>query len=597
MASIWRDDFPKSTNPLSFFYFSSRPHWKAAFLGILAVVIGGTIYSAGIPYSFKMITDAAALFASGGEYEGLMWAASVYIGVSFVSALLWRLSGYAGSYWATGVRATARHVLTSYVMLHSRSYFSDRFAGSISNKVGHASNGVRDMVDHLLWEFLSLAVSIVSSFVIAFITNPVLGGIFLAWSIVVIFINIFFGKMRVPLSEKAQGVETLLTGSTVDLFSNIGAVQDYAHREFEIGRIQKTILTRRKLGLKNWHFGEAILTFNGIIQALFAAGMVFAAIMYARSGAISPGDIVLVLTIIFRVEDSFLFIGSHINRFSERWGEIRDSLQEILEPHDIVDVPDARELKVQNASIVFDNVRFIYRGANATVLENFSLSIRAGQRVGLVGRSGAGKSTLMKLLLRHYDVQAGHIEIDGQNIVHVTQDSLHEHIAVVPQEPLLFHRSIRENIAYGKPEALRGQVIEAAKLAYAHEFIERLPQGYDSLVGERGVKLSGGERQRVVVARAILKNAPILLLDEATSALDSESEVAIQKALHVLMQGKTVIAIAHRLSTLREMDRILVLDGGQIVEDGTHADLLLKKGGVYAELWAHQAGGFLRDEE
>ena len=215
--------------------------------------------------------------------------------------------------------------------------------------------------------------------------------------------------------------------------------------------------------------------------------------------------------------------------------------------------------------------------------------------MGLVGRSGAGKSTLVRLLLHHHDIHGGVIRIDGQDIADVTQESLRSSIAVVPQEPLLFHRSIKENISYGKPDATTEEVFEAAKKAYAHDFIEEVPNGYDALVGERGIKLSGGERQRVAIARAILKNAPILLLDEATSSLDSESEVAIQSALSTLMEGKTVIAIAHRLSTLREMDRLIVLDNGSIIEDGTHAELLEKKG-VYAKLWEHQAGGFIGDE-
>jgi ABC-type multidrug transport system fused ATPase/permease subunit len=229
-------------------------------------------------------------------------------------------------------------------------------------------------------------------------------------------------------------------------------------------------------------------------------------------------------------------------------------------------------------------------------MRDFSLAIKGKEKIGLVGRSGAGKSTLTKILLRHYDINGGVITIDDQDISDVTRESLRDAVAVVPQEPLLFHRTLRENIAYGNPGASEYKIVEAAKLAQAHEFIMRLPRGYDTLVGERGVKLSGGERQRIVVARAILKNAPILILDEATSALDSESEVAIQKALHTLMEGKTVIAIAHRLSTLREMDRIIVMDGGQIIEDGSHEELIAR-GGTYAELWAHQAGGFLKDEE
>lgn len=275
------------------------------------------------------------------------------------------------------------------------------------------------------------------------------------------------------------------------------------------------------------------------------------------------------------------------------YGEIEEGLDEVLIPHEIVDQKNATTLITKGGKITWENVDFTYGAQH--VFEDFNLTIKPGQRVGLVGHSGAGKTTFVSLLLRQHEVTGGAILIDGQNIAAVTQDSLRNNIAVVPQEPMLFHRSIRENIAYGKPDATDEEIIAVAKKAEAHEFISALSEGYDTLVGERGVKLSGGQKQRIAIARAMLKNAPILILDEATSALDSESEVAIQKALHELMEGKTVIAIAHRLSTLREMDRIIVLDKGEIVEDGTHQELS-RGNGIYARLWDHQAGGFLQEE-
>lgn len=286
----------------------------------------------------------------------------------------------------------------------------------------------------------------------------------------------------------------------------------------------------------------------------------------------------------------FITVGQALNRFIRDYGNIEEGLSEILIPHDITDAPGATPLTVTSGQIDFADVTFNHEAVG--VFNNFNLSINPGQRVGLVGPSGAGKSTLVSILLRQHDIDSGVISIDDQNISLVTQDSLRQAIAVVPQEPALFHRTIRENIAYGKPDATEEGIIAVAKKAEVHDFVSLLPEGYDTLVGERGVKLSGGQKQRIAIARAMLKNAPILVLDEATSALDSESEVAIQKALHVLMEGKTVIAIAHRLSTLREMDRIIVLENGTITEDGTH-DTLKSDGGTYDRLWGHQAGGFV----
>lgn len=591
-VSKWQKEHPETRNPMRFFLYASKPHKRVAVIAISAVVVAG-IFSASVSYVFKLVVDAAVALPESGSYEDLLFASMTVIFVLAGGKAFWRISGLSGARWATGARATARHALTRYVTLHSRSYFSDHFAGAIATKIAQAGTGMLDAVELFLWEFLELVVVALASFVIAFTVSPIIAFIFFGWMAAVVILNAYFARKRVPLSAYSHKLESGLTGQTVDLLSNIAAMQDYARRPYEIERLEGAIDKRRKAGLRNWYYGETVLILNNILQTLFGATMVLAALWLLQQGAISLGDIVLTLTVIFRIEGHLQTLGQNLNRISNVWGEVEESLREVIEPHEIADKPKAPDLLAERGEIRFDHVTFGYE--DAQIFQELNLTIPAGQRVGLVGRSGAGKSTIVRLVLRHHDLVSGRILIDGADVAKVTQESLRSSISLVPQEPLLFHRSIAENIAYGKPEASMEEIQRAAELAQAEGFIERLPEGYESLVGERGIKLSGGERQRVAIARAILKDAKILLLDEATSALDSESEVEIQKALHALMEGKTVIAIAHRLSTLREMDRIIVIDQGEIVEDGSH-DELEKKGGVYAELWSHQAGGFLQDE-
>ncbi len=589
--NMWRDNPPMSTSPLRFFLFASVPHWKAA-LTALSLAIAANVIVAFTPYVFKLVVEGANIIAQGGAYDALVGASVLYISILFFSKLIWRASGFSSARWATGASATGRYALSSYITLHSRAYFSDRFGGSLMNKIRHASSGQRDVVDIFLWDFLEVGITAVVSIILVWLTSPLVAAIFITWICLILALNAYLGLRRVPLAVRAHNLGTHLNGVTVDLLTNVSAMQEYARREFEIERIKSSIDNHRVAHLKSWYFGEWTRLYNGLLLAVFGSAMVFLTIQLAQSGLLSLGDIVLVLTVIFRIEGQLQSLGSNFNRFAEIWGEIRESLEEIIAPHEIPDAPGAVELDVKSADIEFSDATFRY--GESAVFNGLNLKIAAGERIGLVGRSGAGKSTLMRLILRHHNLDGGRILVDGTDIATVTQESLREAISIVPQEPLLFHRTIRENIQYGNPTASLEDVERAAKLAQAHDFISRLPHGYESMVGERGVKLSGGERQRIVIARAILKNAPILLLDEATSALDSESEVAIQTALKELMQGKTVIAIAHRLSTLREMDRIVVMDKGVITEQGTH-DELVKKGGIYAELWSHQAGGFLQD--
>lgn len=577
--------------PFQLLVFSSRPYQGWVILSLLLVLVASAIGSS-IPYVYKRIIDSISVTQVGNTNEIWFWAV-FYVTLYFLTSLTWRSSGYAASYWATGARKTSREFLTSYVTGHSHNYFSNRFAGAIGTKIGQASNGTFDLIGAILWQWTSFAIELIVSLYLVFNTNVYIAWVFVAWIVVVTPINIFLYKKKLPLGKATSKAETDIGAGTIDMLTNINAVQDYARRDFEISRINSLIENRRRTGLKNWQFAERTIAINNFFEAIFAGGMILGTIYLYTMKAVSAGDVVLIISLVSMIRRSISGIGQQFNAFADNLSTIRESLTEVLNDQEIVDRKGAQELHVTNGEIVFKNISFKY--GEREIFKDLNFNIKAGERIGLIGKSGAGKSTLMKLLNRQYDLSRGEILIDDQNIAEVTQNSLRGSIATVPQEPLLFHRSIKENIAYGDLSADDKSITEAAEQAQAHGFIKNIADGYDSLVGERGVKLSGGEKQRVAIARAFLKKSKILLLDEATSALDSESEILIQQALEKLMEGKTVIAIAHRLSTLRAMDRLIVMDGGKIVEDGTHEELL-KRGGIYAELWSHQAGGFIKED-
>jgi ABC-type multidrug transport system fused ATPase/permease subunit len=379
----------------------------------------------------------------------------------------------------------------------------------------------------------------------------------------------------------------------VDTAANIDTVQHTGEMAYERRHVGEWIGLQQVSHLKEWWWSEWLLVTNGLLLALFMLGMFALGMRLVASGAISVGSLVMVVTVVIALEQRMFFLGQNLTQAVSYHGQVSEGLAELLQPHEIVDRADARPLEVREARIRFEKLDFSYK--NARVFDGgFDLDVAGGEKVGLVGHSGAGKSTLVSLLLRQFELDGGRITIDGQSVSEITLESLRRAIALVPQSTSLFHRTILENIRYGRLAASDAEVEEAARLAEADSFIRLLPQGYDTKVGERGVKLSGGQRQRIAIARALLRQAPILLLDEATSALDSESEAAIQAALVGLMRDKTVIAIAHRLSTLRAMDRIVVVEQGRIVEDGSH-EALVRRGGVYASLWNSQVSGFIPD--
>lgn len=578
--------------PLRFLWYLGSKY-KLLGLGAFGLVTLAETFNIFIFFVSAQLVDAFTQAESlAAQKEALLFWGGVFIAVSAGNSLLYRASAFVAIPWIIRFHKDGYDQLYDYLTTHSHTYFINRFAGALSNKVSNAVDSSAGLMFQILWTFFSEAVGLIVTLALFFSIDYRIGSVLLLFFIIVLTFNVVAVRRRRPLVVTYANASSRSRGEGVDTLTNITAVRQFSLRSFEMRRLGVVFSDRAAKDMRQSMFGEWIMFTNtlfSIAMTLLVLGLLY---VLLSQGAITAGTLVLVLGLLGRVGYMFVVTGQALNRFIREYGNVEEGLQEILVDHEIVDTTDAQTLVADSGKIAWNDVTFEY-GENK-VFNNFNLTIEPGQRVGLVGPSGAGKTTFVSLLLRQHDITDGAIEIDGQNIAAVTQDSLRENIAVVPQEPLLFHRTIRENIAYGKPDATEEEIIEVAKKAQAHDFISELPDGYDTLVGERGVKLSGGQKQRVAIARAMLKDAPILVLDEATSALDSESEVEIQKALHILMEGKTVVAIAHRLSTLREMDRILVLEAGAIVEDGTHA-ALAHAGGTYQKLWEHQAGGFLTE--
>jgi ABC-type multidrug transport system fused ATPase/permease subunit len=578
-------EIPQSVG--KFFWHAWKPFqvwlWLSiAFVGIAAALAQGS------SYIFKIITDAVEV----GDFQTAMWAGLSYPLVVFVLQSLYRGSGITMAFGQTKAAKYGYDLLIDFATRHSKTFFDSRFTGSLVSKVSHATSGIEALADIIVWTYLDIVVRFVVTGILMFGVSPLAGGVFLALVTFISLINLPMVKKKRELSKLESEAGSELSGKTADLVSNMDAVRQYARRPQELIAIQKSTDKTRDLGFRGYIFSEKIMLLNGLSLFIAFSGIMYIMLLQWEQGKITSGDFVLVLTLLSQLTGTLVFLGQAFQRTARVWGRMDEGLKEIVVPQEVVDAPVTVDLVAANGYIVLNNVSFSYDEKN--IFNQLTIDIPSGQRIGLVGPSGAGKSTLVSLLLRQHDINGGVISIDDQNIATVTQDSLRSNIALVPQEPMLFHRTIRENIMYGKPDASEEELVQAAERAQAREFIEALPQKYDTLVGERGVKLSGGQKQRVAIARAMLKDAPILVLDEATSALDSESEVAIQQALEILMENKTVIAVAHRLSTLRKMDRILVIDNGAIVEDGTH-DTLAAAGGLYAKLWKHQAGGFLQE--
>lgn len=494
----------------------------------------------------------------------------------------------------------ARWQMHRYLIRQSMTFFSNEFAGRVSTKVMQTALAVRETVMKIIDVFIYVVSYFVSMIAIIASADPRLVVPLLVWLVIYVSILRYFVPKLMVVSREQADARSMMTGRIVDSYTNIATVKLFSHagREETYARegMDEFLQTVHKQMRLITRF-NILIDVNNVITMFFTAAI---GIYFWMSGDVTVGAVAVAVGLAMRINGMSQWVMWEVTALFENIGTVYDGMSMMTKAHDITDAPRAAPLAAKKGEITFDHVGFHY-GKNKGVIDDLSLSIKAGEKIGLVGRSGAGKTTMMNVLLRFYDLEKGRITIDGQDISMVTQDSLRSKIGVVTQDTSLLHRTIRDNIAYGRPEATDAEIIEAAKRANAWSFIDDLVdqhgrRGLDAQVGERGVKLSGGQRQRIAIARVFLKDAPILILDEATSALDSEVEAAIQENLFGLMEGKTVIAIAHRLSTLTEMDRLVVLDKGHIHEMGTHAELVAR-GGIYADLWSRQSGGFIADDE
>ena len=489
-----------------------------------------------------------------------------------------------------------RWLVHRYLLRQSMSFYQDEFAGRIATKLMQTALAVRECVIKLIDVLNYVVVYFLGTLLVVGTADWRLILPLIGWASGYMLMMRYFIPRLGKVAEAQADARSIMTGGIVDSYTNIQTVKLFSHAQREAQHAQQGMIEFMATVYRQMRLVTLVNLSLYLLNGVLLSSVTGLALWLWLQESIGVGAVAVAVGLVLRLWGMSQWIMWEISALFENIGTVQDGIQSISRPQAVLDSPDASPLRVTRGEIRFEQVSFHY-GKGHGVLEDLNLHIRPGEKIGLVGRSGAGKSTLVNLLLRFYDVEHGQVLIDGQDIATVSQDSLRQHIGMVTQDTSLLHRSVRDNILYGRPDATEDMLHEAARNAHADGFIPELSDargrmGYDAHVGERGVKLSGGQRQRIAIARVMLKDAPILILDEATSALDSEVEAAIQENLNQLMHGKTVIAIAHRLSTIAEMDRLIVMDQGQIVEDGSHAELI-SRGGLYAQLWARQSGGFL----
>jgi ATP-binding cassette subfamily B protein len=563
-----------------------------AFLTALAIVCD--IF---LPLYYKRILDtaSAASMPTHAIAEALISILIVAMALLAARQAARRGGSFANTYFQPKIMNDLSQSAFRYMQDHSYAFFTNSFTGSLVRRVTRLSKSFEDLADRLTGDLIPLAVSLTGITIVLFLRNPLLGSIFLTWLTLFIIMQFAISRWKMRFNLDVSEADSETTGALSDSISNNITVKLFAgeaHERRLFGAASDVLARKRFL---SWGVDEIVSALQATLMVLLELALMITAIKLWEQGLLTVGDFALIQAYVISAVEGLWSFGTSLRKLYESFADATEMVDIMNMPHEVEDAADARELVVRDGAIAFSGVDFSFTN-DRKVFESFDLSIAAREKVALVGPSGAGKTTITKLLVRFHDVQGGSITIDGQDIKAVTQESLRRSIAFVPQEPTLFHRTLMENIRYGRLDATDEEVIATARKANCYDFIQQTPEGFGTFVGERGIKLSGGERQRVAVARAILKDAPILILDEATSSLDSESEALIQEALARLMEGKTVIAIAHRLSTVMKMDRIVVIEDGKVATTGTHAQLIAHEGGLYKKLWEIQAGGFLADD-
>jgi ATP-binding cassette subfamily B protein len=572
-----------ANRPLAFLFRYIKRH-PLAHLAVLISVFSAVGCALASQYAIKHLIDVLGL---GRGHPGPQWLAfGLLVGLIAADNLSWRVGGRIAAHVFVTVTGDLRRELFSYLSGHSPTYFAEKQPGTLASRITATSNAIYTAENTTAWNVLPPVIAVAGAIVMISIVNPLMAACLLVTSLILAVILYKLAGRGTARHHAFAAKAAAVDGELVDVISNMGLVRAFGALLRERDRFGAKVREELDARSASLLYLERLRLLHAVLTAMLSAGLLGWALVLWQHGRATSGDIVLVSSLGFTILHGTRDLAVALVDVTQHVARLAEAVQTLLEPHEMPDRDDASTLTTKGGRVDFNGVRFAYP-RRKPILDDFSLHIEAGQRVGLIGKSGAGKSTVMSLLQRYYETQGGSIEIDGQNIAAVTQESLRHAIALVPQDISLFHRSVIENIQYGRPSATREEILAAAREARCADFIEAMPEGYDTIVGDRGVKLSGGQRQRIAIARAILKDAPILLLDEATSALDSASEEAIQQALDRLMRGRTVIAIAHRLSTLQNFDRIIVMSNGRVIDDGA-PETLRNRPGLYRDLLNRQ---------